>query len=241
MSEGEWKFLSRAIVFIAMVILCGGLLLPSGGHGPEPYRRAQTLNNLKIIAFAYQNETYSDPHGRVPRAAVVDPNGKPLLSWRVLLLPLLEEQELFEQFDLSKPWDSPENLPLVKKMPQIFASPYLRDAAKQGKTPYKAIVSDTPDLNTAWSKPGERFRISKFKDGMSHTALIVEDLTDPVIWTKPEDISPTEYLKTLDHGHWFSKNFPIGITDGTVRFYKDPTEEEIIPLLYADDGKVAEW
>ncbi|MFN3149379.1 DUF1559 domain-containing protein [Bremerella sp.] len=239
MNVGDWKILWRTIGFVVMLVVCGGLLFPSG-HGREPARRADAMNNLKQIGFAFSSKWNTDPYARIPPVAILDEKGQPLLSWRVLLLPHLGERELFEQFDLTKPWDSPENLPLVQKMPGVFASPFSRDAAKQGKTPCKAIANDNTPWNTAWPTQGEKLTFRDFKDGMSNTALVVEDLTDPVIWTKPEDINPTEYLKTLDHGQWVSKTFLIGFADGSVRVFVDPTEEEILPLLYADDGKVAE-
>lgn len=223
---------------MAMLAFCGGLLLPSTGGHPGASRHSEVMNDLKQIVLVYQLKANSDPYNRVPPVAIVDPNGQPLLSWRVLLLPQMDEQELFEQFDLTKPWDSPENLPLVEKMPDLFASPFAEQATKQGKTPYKAIANDDELWSTAWPRPGEDLKLSKFKDGLSHTAMVVEDLTNPVIWTKPEDITPSEYLQILDHGQWSSKTFFIGFADGSVRPFKDPTEEEILPLMYANDGRV---
>ena len=63
---------------------------------------------------------YHDTHGTLPPAAVRDRNGRPLLSWRVLILPYLEQQALFDEFKLDEPWDSPHNVHLLKKMPLIF-------------------------------------------------------------------------------------------------------------------------
>lgn len=240
MQEGDWKFLWRMIGFMAMLAFCGGLLLPGTGGHPEATRRSEVVTNLKFIGLAYQAKANYDPYYRVPPVAIVDSNGQPLLSWRVLLLPLFDEQELFEQFDLTKLWDSPENLPLVEKMPDVFASPFAKQAAKQGKTPYKAITNDDEKWNTAWPRPGQDLKPTQFKDGISSTALVVEDLTNPVIWTKPEDITPGEYLQTLDHGQWSSKYFHLVFADGSVQSFKDPTEEEILPLMYANDGRVPE-
>lgn len=243
MTEGEWNFLWRTIVSIALAMLCGGLgsgILFPGGHAREPAHRAQSINNLKYMGIAYTNEWLSDPYARIPPVAIVDAQGQPLLSWRVLMLPLLGEQELFEKFDLTKRWDSSENLPLVTQMPPIFESPFAQHAGKEGRTPYKAIVSDDDRWNTAWPKPGEKLKERNFKDGMGLTALVVEDITNPVIWTKPEEITPGEYLRTLDDGRGLSKSFLIGFADGSVRVFQDPSEEEILPFLYADDGMMIE-
>ncbi|MBA2114770.1 DUF1559 family PulG-like putative transporter [Bremerella alba] len=239
-SSEERNILWVAVGILAIAVICVGLFLLGMGQHPEATHRFEVISDLKHIGLVYQLKANADPHNRVPPVAIVDEDGRPLLSWRVLLLPQLDEQKLFEKFDLTKPWDSPENLPLVKQMPHILASRYDRATAKQGKTPYKAIVSDDPQWNTAWPKQGEELTFAKFKDGLSSTAIVVEDLTDPVIWTKPEEITPSEYLQTLDHGQWSSKFFLIGFADGSVREFKDPTEEEVLPLLYADDSRVPE-
>lgn len=223
-----------------IVILLVGLFLPSMGTPIEATHRSEALNDLKQIGLAISNFTAED--GRIPPAAIVDKDGNPLLSWRVLLLPQLERANLFEQFDLTKAWDSPENLRLVQKMPAVLASPRDVNSAKAGKTPYKAIISDSDIWNTAWGKPGLRMNIAKIKDGLSNTALVVEDLSDPVIWTKPEDITPTQYMKTLDHGQWSKKHFFVVFADGSVQGFVDPRAEPFELLLYADDGRlIEEW
>jgi hypothetical protein len=66
---------------------------------------------------------YHDAHGRLPPAVVYGKDGKPLYSWRVLLLPYLDEQELYQQFQLDEPWDSPHNLQLLPRMPGFYAPP----------------------------------------------------------------------------------------------------------------------
>lgn len=238
MTEKRWGILCQGIGFFVIVVLGVGLTLPSMTTPIEATRRSEAQNDLKQIGLAIIN--YAAEDGSISPVAIVDKDGNPLLSWRVLLLPQFDQSDLYKQFDLTKAWDSPENLPLVQKMPDVLGSPRDPESAKAGTTPYKAIVSESDTLSTAWGKPGQRMSLSKFKDGMSNTVMVVEDLTDPVIWTKPEDITPSQYLKTLDHGQWSSKTFLIQFADGSVRGFIDPTEEEILPLLYADDGKVAE-
>jgi RNA polymerase sigma factor (sigma-70 family) len=93
-----------------------------GARGPEgaPDNRALeslSRNNLKQIALAFHN--YHDVHGYFP-ANVLDADGRPLLSWRVLLLPYLQEDKLFKQFKLDEPWDSAHNKPLLAQMPAVF-------------------------------------------------------------------------------------------------------------------------
>ena len=81
----------------------------------------QIANNLKQVGLAMYN--YREAHGRFPAPAIQGPDGKPLLSWRVAILPYLSENELYQSFKLDEPWDSPHNKPLLERMPQLFAPP----------------------------------------------------------------------------------------------------------------------
>src|SRR5262249_46508298 len=79
-----------------------------GGDGRELAKaRRQSINNLKEIALAMHNR--HDTYGFLPASAIYSKNGKPLLSWRVELLPFLDQQELYRQFHLDEPWDSEHN------------------------------------------------------------------------------------------------------------------------------------
>ena len=66
---------------------------------------------------------YDSTHGSLPPHAIYGKDGKPLLSWRVLILPYIEEQALYEQFHLDEPWDSPHNEPLLRQIPRCYRSP----------------------------------------------------------------------------------------------------------------------
>ena len=81
----------------------------------------QCQNNLRNIGLAMVN--YSSSHNVFPLAGTVSPDGKPLLSWRVLMLPYLDQQPLYEEFKLDEPWDSPNNKPLLARMPGVFKCP----------------------------------------------------------------------------------------------------------------------
>src|SRR5882672_4340583 len=85
---------------------------------PKPKRGdAKTLatasNDLKQLALAMHN--YHSAYGQLPPAAVRDKNGKLLLSWRVLILPYIEQDNLFKEFKLEEPWDSDHNKKLIAK------------------------------------------------------------------------------------------------------------------------------
>ena len=97
------------------------LLVPATGSAREAARRAQCVNNLKQIGLA--NHNYHSANNVFPMQAITDKDGKPLLSWRVAILPYIEQQELYNKFKLDEPWDSPNNKPLIKEMPKAYLCP----------------------------------------------------------------------------------------------------------------------
>ena len=109
------------------------LFLPAVRSAREAARRAQCTNNLKQIGLALFN--YEDIQGRLPAAAIADKDGRPLLSWRVAILPYLECSSLYSKFHLDEPWDSPSNLALLESMPLVYACPSDK-ARKPGMTGY---------------------------------------------------------------------------------------------------------
>ncbi len=125
---------------------------------------------------------YHDTYGRFPPAAVCGADGKPLLSWRVLLLPFIEGDELYKKFKLDEPWDSPHNIQLVTQMHPLYG-PYRNKRTDDGMTYFRVFVG-----------PGAAFEgmkgltFANFTDGTSNTFLIVE-AWDPVPWTKPEELT----------------------------------------------------
>ena len=82
---------------------------------------------------------FGETHGHLPAAAIQDREGRPLLSWRVAILPFIDQKDLYEEFRLDESWDSPHNAKLVERMPDVFASP-AKPAEKSGETRYLAPV-----------------------------------------------------------------------------------------------------
>src|SRR5262249_31318210 len=136
---------------------------------------------------------YHDVHKALPAAASHDADGKPLLSWRVHLLPHLGQNALYQQFKLDEPWDSAHNKNLIAKMPSVFLRPGQKSEA--GKTCYqvrvgKGTISDGP----------KEIAIKEIRDGTSNTILVLETNDErAVIWTKPADweFDPKEPLRGL--------------------------------------------
>ena len=136
-------------------------------------------NNLKQIGLAMHG--YLDANETFPAAAVCDKDGKPLLSWRVAILPYIGQDKLYKEFKLDEPWDSEHNKKLIARMPKMYASP--RYDAGEGKTVYKVIVGNGAAFDT-----DKGAGVAKFADGMSNTIMAV-DGGEGVTWTKPDDIT----------------------------------------------------
>ncbi|MEX2091811.1 MAG: DUF1559 domain-containing protein [Pirellulales bacterium] len=161
-----------------------GLMKDATGAALESTRRRQRMDQFKQMAFAMHN--YADINKHLAPPAIHDANGRPLLSWRVAILPYLEQDNLYAlyaQFHLDEPWDSPHNLTLVKFFPSNYSDPAHPELAREGKTTYVVPVGPGTVFDT---KDGIAFR--EITDGSSKTIMIVEvPPENAVIWTKPED------------------------------------------------------
>jgi hypothetical protein len=143
-----------------------------------------TEGNIQKIATAMTHGYAADHERRLPPQAIRDGNGKPLLSWRVAILPYLGHGELYRQFHLDEPWDSPHNIQLMKKMPGEYEGNFLMQAPR-GFTRFQVFTGENTALDIDGNRIPDDFRLL---GGPSSTFLVVE-ATDPVPWTKPEDIA----------------------------------------------------
>ena len=126
------------------------LCLPAIQSAREAARRSQCVNNLKMIALAMHN--YHSTNNAFPRPAITDAKGKPLLSWRVAILPFIDQQALYNRFKLDEPWDSPHNKELLKEMPATYLCP-TRGNADPSTTTYRV-----PTGNGALFEHGSGYR-----------------------------------------------------------------------------------
>ncbi len=166
----------------AMVPIAAGMLFTGFTRGRGAAVQTQSVNNLRQIGLALHN--YHDVFKTFPPAYSTDPDGKPLLSWRVHILPFVEAAGLYEQFHLDEPWDSEHNKTLIPRMPRVFRP--RASKAGPGKTNYLGVGGE------AGIFPGkEKVRFADIKDGTSNTMAVVEaDDPSAVIWTKPGDFVP---------------------------------------------------
>jgi len=143
--------------------------------------RSQQMNSLKQLGLAMHN--YHDTYKSFPPAVFRDKAGKPLLSWRVHVLPYVDENELYKQFHLDEPWDSEHNKQLIEKMPKLYASARVPGVDK-GKTVFVVPVGKDTIFGGK-----EGMKIQQITDGTSNTILVLEsDGKHAVTWTKPDDI-----------------------------------------------------
>ncbi len=146
-------------------------------------------------------------------------DGTPLLSWRVSLLPFIEQQELYARFHLNEPWDSPHNRELLKEMPHVFR-PYDGSAPPEPNTTFYQVFVGK---GTAFDERAV-LRFADLRGGTSNTFLIVE-AGRAVPWTKPEDIRYAEDQPVPKLGGMFRDSFRVAFADGRVESFPHDVSE----------------
>jgi hypothetical protein len=194
-------------------------------------RRAQSVNNLKQIALAMHVYHSSDTHKAFPAVANFDTQGKPLLSWRVHLLPYIEQEALYKEFHLDEPWDSEHNKKLIARMPAVYRSP-LSAVAGAGKTTYLAPVGAA----IMFTGGPKGLTIADVTDGTSNTIFLVEaDDNHALIWTRPDDLKhdPKQPAAGLRN---YEGRFLAGFVDGSVHLLPATIDEKTLQSLFTRNG-----
>jgi hypothetical protein len=244
----EWLVLGFiGLLFIAMS-------LPNFLEGREYARQAHCKNCLYQVVRSLQSEVLAN--GRLPQAIIRDPQGRALHSWRVSLLPHIDENAIHQAYDWSQSWNGAMNRKGLSKPIGILECP--SDTSANPSTPrtnYFAIVGPT----TAW--PEDRGRaFSEITDGLDETILLLEAVGLNIAWGEPRDLTFDEALvllsepspgRTVHHGHqnpgfsFYRDKIPgvhTAFADGTVRFLPVPLPEEMAKaLLTANAGDHVDW
>lgn len=195
--------------------------------GRQTAMRMQKVNNLRMIGLAFFNSL--DQYRHFP-TGIRNEKGELLLSWRVQLLPYLEQQTLYEQFHLDEPWDSEHNKTLIARMPEIYA-PLGSDPAL-GKTVIHCFGGEGAPMNTP------KVRIQDITDGTVNTILCIEAGMDRQIdWTRPDHMpfKPENPLPVLG-----KVTSPINVLffDGRVEQIEVPDAERLKKMITHQGGEV---
>ena len=222
-----------AVVAVPVLLMCAGiliaLLLPAVQASREAARRMSCSNNMKQIALALHN--YADANGSFPPAYTEDSNGNRLHSWRTLILPYVEQQHIFDQIDLDKPWDDPANASLASISVPIFSCPSA--PLGPGLTTYVAVQ----DPSGIFKGPiGTKF--SEITDGTSNTLLFTEtDAAQAVPWMSPNDIDMQAFMNGGSDQHAHARGNNISLADGSVQFISESLPPETRQGLVTRNGQ----
>jgi hypothetical protein len=243
----------RALAEACVVLLIGCclvcLLLPAVSAAREAARRSQCSNNLKQIGLALHN--YHDSYGEFPPAFLADEDGKPMHSWRVLILPFIEHAPLYKQYDFEQPWDGPENRRLLAWMPSVYQCP--SDArSRQSRSEWTSYVA-VVDPGTAW--PGAKStKLSDFTGGTSNAILVLEDQSQEILWMEPRDLTWDDAVSALTSQDWrmggvhrpedffyeYSGGRQAALVDGSVRYLFDGLRRDLVVSLLRFDQSPGE-
>ena len=237
-----------AIIIVAVlggVLLFGGilaaLLLPAVQAAREAARRSQCSNNLKQIGLAMHN--YHESYKTFPAAVIADENGRAMHSWRVAILPFMEQQVLFSQYDFDVPWDDPNNQALMNMPVMAYRCP--SDPTSSGSSPlcetnYVMVVGK----GTLGGEPNEAVRMRDITDGTSNTILAIEVGGSGIPWIEPRDVTVEEAVTFITNpaASQFKPTHPGGVqvamADGSTRFIANTIDPRMLrALLTRDDGQ----
>jgi prepilin-type processing-associated H-X9-DG protein len=252
---------------IAAGLLLGiivAILYPSVQQAREAARRSSCKCNLKILGLALHN--YHDANGCFPPAWIADEERRPMHSWRVLILPYIDQAALYNRYNFGEPWDGPNNIKLLSEIPPVYKCPShvprgaafaalpacigpfacstgatVSSAGRRRCTNYAAVLGRDCAFRGA-----EPVSIDDITDGTSNTLLIGEVTDADILWTKPEDIDVSKHAKIGDRmgfssDHAGGAHFLMG--DGSVRFVAETVPQVTIDALYTRDGKekIQQW
>jgi hypothetical protein len=239
--EGAFRFSTADLMGLIVVIagICGVTVWSAQirERWPGQHWTKECHENLRQIASAMFE--YEAKYGTLPTACVVDASGRPIHSWRVLLLPFLDQQALYDAYRCDEPWDGPNNRRLVSKMPNIYGCRW-DDGRIAGHTSYVVITGD------ATAFPGTKaVSLSNFRDGRSSTILCLECPGSGIAWTEPRDlpfdqipaavVSPTgNDVGTIRYGH--RDGFPVVFADRSCRYMSKNTRPDLVKALITING-----
>ncbi len=250
---GSWWYVyesrsrPRALLFVSVFfcLVTMFLLLPVVGDARVAARRTQCRNNIKQIMLALHN--YHDVYHTFPPAYVTDRDGRPMHSWRVLILPHLDQQSLYKEYDLDEPWDGPHNHELISRMPQVYGCPNVNE---EGFTSYVAVVGS----HTCWPD-AQGAAIRQIVDGTSNTIALIEWNPSDIHWTEPRDPDLKEAVRRMSshdmreaggHRHEsylyeYMTGRHVAFADGSARYVSNGIDADVVSAMLVVDDGVTDW
>jgi hypothetical protein len=205
------------LVSRVMMAVPDSVLAPRGASAAE--------NNLKQIGLAIHN--YHDVNGQCPGNSY-DKDGKPLLSWRVHILPYIEQQAVYNQFKLDEPWDSPNNKTLSQTVIRTYQVPG-RPAKQPWETYFRTFIApkNVKSEYRPWLTEGNSKgpKLTEVTDGTSNTIMVIE-AGEAVPWAKPDDL-PYDGLMALPKLGGPGGTFAALFGDGSVRTFRRGQIDEV--------------
>jgi hypothetical protein len=247
-----WEILSILPLLGCFFFFC---LMPMCTYPRQAARRSECMNNLKQIGLALYN--YHDIHGSLPARTNAKEDGSGL-SWRVAILPYIEQQALFKSFRQDEDWNSSANLPLAKQRPYVYRCPSDKTSGPT-QTNYYAIGGD----DTCWPD-NRKITFSSVTDGTSNTLLVVESHDVGAVWSEPRDLEANKLAPTqsgqsrqwissrhqrdegpvyIDEALGFRQKGPVtcgnvALADGSVRYLAPNVDPKIVrQLVNRRDGQ----
>lgn len=223
----------RFLLFLIPVILICGVLIIPAIKGPGPRRRHQCQNHLKNISLALYGYA-TDNNGFWPPAVVSDEYGKPMHSWRALILPYIDEQDTYDRYDFAEPWNGPNNIKLHNAMPDVFTC-YDADLPDQ-MTGYMVINDPDAIFNGSTST-----NIDDIFDGVGQTLLLTEFQNQSTHWLSPVDATRDEFKKDFRFSgtdqavHRGGTN--VSFAGGNVKFLSETLDDKTLDALISFAGR----
>jgi hypothetical protein len=204
-----------------------GLLLPAVSKVRDAAARTQDANNMRVIGLGLHNQHDSNammfgPYAQDMGAGKMNTG----LSWRVGLLPYVEEAFLYQRFNTREPWDGPTNKPLSNKVVKAYVTPF--DGPEQARTstntPYRVFYSG----GALFNEDGSGVTLASVSDGTANTIMVVH-AREQVPWAAPRDFKydAKAPLPALGHPR-MSGGTPVLMVDGSVRFVSDKVSEKTL-------------
>lgn len=211
--------------------IAAGLFLPAVQKVREAANRTHSMNNLKMLGLALHN--YEASMGRFPPAVVTDKDGKPLYSWRVLILPYIEQDAVFRAWKLDEAWDGPNNRRLSELVIKTFCEP---TEPPSNRTRYRVFHGNGAVFESSMVGAKKGTRINEIVDGTSNTIMVVQT-RDSVPWAAPDEIAYDPKKPIPELGLPGAGYFLTAFADGSVRTLKTTIKPQWLhQLVQRADG-----